>query len=316
MPLDPQCQALLTAFESLHLPAFADQTPEQTRETVMALRMLMGEPEEVAEVEDRHLPGSDGAVPVRIFTPAGAGPGPLPVLVWFHLGGFVFGSVNWVDSITRALANRSGCIVVSVDYRLAPEHPYPAARDDAWTAVRWVAGHAGEIGADPDRLAVGGDSAGANLAAVCCLLARDQGGPTIAFQLLIYPSPDCSEDAFELPSHRENGAGGLLITNADIRRWWSHYLSGGADPRDPYLSPQHAPDLSGLPPALVITAEYDPLRDPGEEYARRLAEAGVPTDLRRLDGQIHAFFILPAAIDAARECMDDVGEALRKALAS
>jgi acetyl esterase len=314
MPLDPQCQALLAAVESMGLPAFADMTPIQTRETVMGFTMLMGEPEEVAKVEDRELPGPQGAVPVRIYTPAGAGPGPLPVLVWFHLGGFVFGSVEWVDPITRALANRSGCIVVSVDYRLAPEHPYPAARDDAWAAVTWVAEHAAEIGADPGRLAVGGDSAGANLATVTCLLAREQGGPAIAFQVLVHPSPDCTEEAFAMPSHKENGEGGFLITNADIRRWWSHYLSGGADPRDPYLSPLHAPDLSGLPPALVITAEYDPLRDPGEEYARRLAEAGVPTELRRYDGQIHAFFILPAAIDRARECMDEVGEALRKAL--
>jgi acetyl esterase len=314
MPLDPQCQNLLAALAAMDLPAFADMTPEATRQAVQGF-MLMGEPEVVAGVEDRQLPGPGGPVPVRIYTPADADPGPLPVLVWFHLGGFVFGTVEWVDPITRALANRSGCIVVSVDYRLAPEHPYPAARDDAWAAVTWVAEHATEIGADPDRLAVGGDSAGGNLATVTCLMAREQGGPSIAFQLLIYPSPDCSEGAFALPSHRENGDEGYLITNADIRVWWGHYLSGGADPHDPHVSPLHAPDLSGLPPALVITAEYDPLRDPGEAYARRLAEAGVPTELRRYDGQIHAFFVVPAAIERARECMDDVAEALRKALA-
>jgi acetyl esterase len=314
MPLDPQCQGLLAAMESMGLPAFADQTPEQTRETVLGLSMLMGEPEEVAGVEDRALPGPDGPVPVRIYTPVDAGPGPLPVVVWFHLGGFVFGSVEWVDPITRALANRSGCIVVSVDYRLAPEHPYPAARDDAWTAVTWVAEHAAEIGADPDRLAVGGDSAGGNLATVACLMAREQGGPPIAFQVMIYPTTDASEESYELPSHRENGAGDRLVSNADLQLWWRHYLSGGADPGNPHISPLQAPDLSGLPPALVITAEYDPLRDPGEAYARRLAEAGVPTELRRYDGQIHAFFILPAAVERGRECMDEVGEALRKAL--
>ncbi len=306
MPLDPQCQALLTAIESMGLPAFADMSPDETRQAVMGFKMLMGEPEEVAAVEDRELPGAAAPVPVRIYTPAGAGPGPLPVVVWFHLGGFVFGSVEWVDPITRALANRSGCVVVSVDYRLAPEHPYPAARDDAWAAVTWVAEHAAEIGADPDRLAVGGDSAGANLATVTCLMAKERGGPPIAFQLLIYPSPDCSEDAFAMPSHRENGEAGFLITNADIRTWWSHYIRGGTDPRDPHVSPTHASDLSGLPPALVITAEYDPLRDPGEAYARRLAEAGVPTELRRYDGQIHAFFIVPAAVEAGGRCMDEV----------
>ncbi|MGH9002755.1 MAG: alpha/beta hydrolase [Acidimicrobiia bacterium] len=314
MPLDPQCQAILTAIESMGLPPFATLTPEQTRQSVQGFTMLMGEPETMAAVEDRQLPGSDSPVPVRIYTPPDAGPAPRPVLVWFHLGGFVFGSVDWVDPITRTLANRSGCIVVSVDYRLAPEHPYPAARDDAWAAVTWVAEHAAEIGADPTRLAVGGDSAGGSLATVCCLMAREQGGPAIAFQVLIYPSPDCTEAAFDLPSHKENGEAGLLITNADLRLWWSHYLSGGADPLDPYVSPLHAPDLSGLPPALVITAEYDPLRDPGEEYARRLAEAGVPTELRRYDGQIHAFFIIPGAVERARECMDEVGAALRKAL--
>ncbi|MGH9039120.1 MAG: alpha/beta hydrolase fold domain-containing protein, partial [Acidimicrobiia bacterium] len=168
MPLDPQAQAMLTAMESMGLPAYADLTPEQTRESVLGFTMLMGSPEDVG-VEDRLLPGADGTVPVRIYTPAGAGPGPLPVLVWFHLGGFVFGSVDWIDPISRTLANRSGCVVVSVDYRLAPEHPYPAAVDDAWTAVTWVAEHAAEIGADPARLAVGGDSAGANLATVACL---------------------------------------------------------------------------------------------------------------------------------------------------
>ena len=313
MPLDPQCQALLGAIESMGLPAFADMTPEETRASVQGFTMLMGEPEEVVKVEDRQIPSPDGAVPVRIYTPAGAGPGPLPVLVWFHLGGFVFGSVEWVDAITRALANRSGCIVVSVDYRLSPEHPYPAARDDAWTAVTWVATHAPEIGADRDRLAVGGDSAGGNLATVCCLMAREQGGPSIAFQLLIYPSTDCTEGSFELPSHKENGEG-YLISNADLRLWWGHYLSGGANPADPYLSPLQAADLSGLPPALVITAEYDPLRDEGEEYGRRLAESGVPTEVRRYDGQIHAFFVAPAVIERARECMDDVANTLRKAL--
>ena len=226
----------------------------------------------------------------------------------------MFGSVDWQDPIVRALANRSGCLVVAVDYRLAPEHPYPAARDDAYAAVCWVAEHAPELGADPRRLAVGGDSAGGNLATVACLMSRDQGGPSIAFQLLIYPATDCTEGSFDFPSHKENGEG-YLITNADIRLWWSHYVSG-ADPADPYLSPLQAPDLSGLPPALVITAEYDPLRDQGEEYGRRLEAAGVPTEVRRYDGQIHAFFVIPAAIDRGRECLDDVAEALRKALAS
>ncbi|MGH9041801.1 MAG: alpha/beta hydrolase, partial [Acidimicrobiia bacterium] len=186
--------------------------------------------------------------------------------------------------------------------------------DDAWTAVTWVAEHAAEIGADPARLAVGGDSAGANLATVACLMARDRGGPPIAYQLLIYPSLDLTEAGFALPSHKENGESGYVVSNADLRLWAAHYLSGGADPADPHISPLQAPDLSGLPTAMVVTAEYDPLRDHGEEYSRRLNEAGVSSELRRYDGQFHAFFILPAALDAARECMDEVAGALRKAL--
>jgi acetyl esterase len=312
LPLDPQCQELLTALEAMELPAFADMTPEECRQTVLGFTMLMGEPEDVAKVEDREIPAPDGPVPVRIFTPAGAGPGPLPVLVYFHGGGFVFGNCELIDPITRTLANKSGCVVVSVDYRLSPEHRFPAAIEDAYAVARWVVDHASDIGGDPARVAVAGDSAGGNLSTVVCLMAKDRGGPPIAFQVLIYPVVDSS---MEQPSYAEN-AEGPILTVRDIQYFWDHYLPSEGDRTQTYASPLRAEDLSGLPPAMVITAEFDPLRDEGEEYGQRLAQAGVPTEVRRYHGMFHGFFWMPAAIDRGRDCMDDIAETLRKALSA
>lgn len=312
MPLDPQCQDFLNAVAAMEIPGFAEMTPEECRQAVAGFTMMMGEPEAVARVEDRNIPGPGGPVPVRIFTPAEAGPGALPVVIYFHGGGFVFGSVDLIDPITRSLANRSGCMVVSVDYRLAPEHPFPAAPDDAWAAVQWVSDHALELGADPAKIAVAGDSAGGNLAAVMCLMAKDQGGPPLAFQLLVYPAV---EHSFDRVSYRENGEG-YLLTGADMHYFWDHYFSAGGDRLQPYASPLRAPDHSGLPPAFIVTAEYDPLRDEGEEYGRCLSEAGVPAEVRRYDGMIHGFFWLPAAIQRGGQAMTDAAEALRKALGS
>lgn len=311
MPLDPQCEELLTALEAMELPAFADMTPEECRETVKGFTMLMGEPEDVTKVEDRDLPGPAGPIPVRIITPVAAGPGPLPVVLYFHGGGFVFGDSELIDPIIRTLANKSGCLVVSVDYRLSPESRYPAATEDAYAALKWVVDNAAEIGADPTKVAVSGDSAGGNLSTVACLMAKDRGGPPVAFQVLIYPVTD---HAMDRPSHKEN-AEGPILTKRDMHYFWDHYMPSG-DRSEPYASPLRATDLSGLPPALVVTAEFDPLRDEGEEYGQRLTEAGVPTEVRRYDGMFHGFFWMPAAIDRGRDCMDDIAEALRKALGS
>jgi acetyl esterase len=221
----------------------------------------------------------------------------------------VIGSIETHDGLCRELANRSGAIIVSVEYRLAPEHPFPAAPEDCYAATSWVAEHASEFGGDPARLAVAGDSAGGNLSAVVALMARERGGPPLRFQLLIYPGVDCR---MGYPSIDENGTG-YFLTKADMHWFYGHY---GADPNDWRASPLLAPDHSGLPPALVLTAEYDPLRDEGEAYARKLREAGVPVTLRCYDGQIHGFIGMTATVDRAREAFDQAAADLRHALAT
>jgi acetyl esterase len=233
----------------------------------------------------------------------------LPVFVVFHGGGWVIGSAGEFDVIARQLANASNAIVVSVDYRLAPEHPYPAPIDDCWHALQWTAAHAEDLGGDPRRLAVGGDSAGGNLAAVCAQRARDQGGPALALQVLVYPVCDCDLDTGSYTANAE----GYLLEREEMQWFFDCYTDGGKhDAADPSISPLRAANFHGLPPALVITAEYDPLRDEGEAYAARLREAGVAVEQRRYDGLIHGFFGLSAAFDAGRDAVELVGTALRR----
>jgi acetyl esterase len=220
----------------------------------------------------------------------------------------VIGSIETHDGLCRQLANAAGCIVVSVDYRLAPEHPYPAAAEDAYAATRWVVDNARSFGGDPSRVAVGGDSAGGNLTAVVSLMARDRGGPPLVQQLLIYPVTDAPTDK---GSYRSNAEGYFLT--ADMMQWfWRHY-TGEAGSAEPYACPLRAKSLAGLPPALVVTAEFDPLRDEGEVYAARLREAGVPVHLSRYDGMIHGFFAMSAFLDRARAAVAEAAEALRGA---
>jgi acetyl esterase len=201
-------------------------------------------------------------------------------------------------------------VVVSVDYRLAPEHKFPAAAEDAYAATQWVADHADELGGDPDRIAVAGDSAGGNLAAVVALMARDRGGPPLRFQLLVYPVTDFS---FDTDSYREN-AEGYFLHRASMEWYWRQYLASDDDGIDPYASPLRADDVTGVPPAMVITAEYDPLRDEGEAYGRKLADAGVDVSIRRFDGMFHGFFSMGAFLDGAKQATDDAHAALRDAL--
>jgi acetyl esterase len=233
------------------------------------------------------------------------------VLVWFHGGGFVLGSIEVSDVTCRDLAVQAGVVVVSVGYRLAPEHPYPAGLDDCYAALVWVTATAGDLGVDPRRVAIGGDSAGGNLAAVVALAARDRGGPDVRFQLLVYPVTDA---LMSYPSTRDNGQGHMLTD--DAMKWFIElYLGEQGDPKDPLVSPIYADDLAGLPPALVITAEYDPLRDEGEAYGARLQQGRVAAKVSRYDGMIHGFFSMGAFIEAARPAPAEAADAIRRALA-
>jgi acetyl esterase len=312
MPVDPQAQVLLDQLAAMGGKQLHEMTPDEARLMIATLHtMTGGAPPAVAHVEDRRVPVDGGAIPVRLYRPAGATP--LPLVVYFHGGGWVIGSIETHDAVCRDLANAAGCAVASVDYRLAPEHRFPVAAEDCYAATRWLGAHAGELGVDAARIAVGGDSAGGNLAAVVAQLARDRGGPALAFQLLIYPATDAACDA---PSHREN-ADGYLLT-ADAMTWfWGHYLGGDASLKaDPRCSPLRAGDFRGLPPALVVTAEYDPLRDEGEAYGALLRDAGVPVTVSRYPGMIHGFFAMGAFLDQGRAAVADAARALRTALAA
>lgn len=304
MPLHPQAQVFCDAVNAAPYLAPSDERVEEIRTGFGTLvTFAAGEPEAVFAIEDADADG----VPVRVYRPA---PDPdLPVIVYFHGGGWTIGSVEQFDRITRQVANATNAIVVSVDYRLAPEHPYPAPLDDCWQALVWTAKNAATFGGDPTRLAVMGDSAGGNLAAVCALSARDAGGPALAMQVLVYPVVDCN---FETASYRENGAG-YLLTELDMRWFFSCYAGPDRDRSDWRISPLHAADVGSVAPAVVVTAEFDPLRDEGKAYAERLVEAGVEVAYYPYDGMIHAFFGLSAVFDASRDALQRVSTDLRRA---
>ncbi len=305
MPLNPQAQQVL---EMMAAAGFALEGDPVAIRAFMA-QFPRPEGEEVGAVEDRSIPGPHGEILLRIYTPLNATAGPLPALVWFHGGGWAIGNVDSADYACRMLTNASGCRLISVDYRLAPEHKFPAPVDDCVAATEWVSKNAGALGVDPARIAVGGDSAGGNLAAVVAQLAKAAGGPAIAFQALVYPVTDYGVDT---QSYRDN-AEGYLLTRASMEWFYGHYVNTPKDGDDARVSPLREAELAGLPPALVLTAEFDPLRDEGEAYARRLKEAGVPVTQKRYDGQIHGFFANPA-IDDGREAASRVGAAVREAL--
>lgn len=260
---------------------------------------------EVAAVVDRTAPVADGEITVRVYTPEGDGP--FPAHVYFHGGGFWLGDVDYCDITCRELCAGAGCIAVSVDYRLAPEHAFPVATEDAYAALCWTAEHAGELGIDPERISVGGASAGGNLAAVVALMARDRHGPPLVLQVLDIPVTDLT---MSCPSINENGQGYLLTLDA-ITQYTNYYLADPADAKNPYGSPLLADDLSNLPPAVVMTAEFDPLRDEGEQYAERLAAAGVPVTAKRWNGHVHGSLSMTALLPSAREWRQEVIEAMR-----
>jgi len=310
MPLDPQVRFLLDQLEQLGGPHLWEMTPEQARVAFEQLRQLGPAHPEAKDAEDITIPRTDTSLPARIYRPEGAAP--LPVMVFFHGGGWVIGDIETHDPLCRALAAASGSMIVSVDYRLAPEHKFPAAVDDSFAALSWVAANASALGADPERLGVGGDSAGGNLAAVVSLLARDRGGPPIAYQLLIYPATDMST---KFPSVEEN-ADGYFLTYADMTWFSNHYIRDASDKLDPLASPLLAPDHSRLPPAVIVTAEFDPLRDEGEAYAEALRRAGVQVTLRRYDGMIHGFLSMASVISRGQAAIDQVGADVRDLIGS
>jgi acetyl esterase len=269
-----------------------------------SIRAGGGEPEPVHEVVNLTIAGPGGDLPVRLYRPASERP--TPVLVYFFGGGWVLGTIDTADGVSRSLANSSGALVVVPGYRLAPEHPFPAAVEDCYAAVRWVAGHADEIGADPARLAVGGDSAGGNLAAGVALRARADG-PALAGQILVYPNTDQLADDESMRAADDP----FLFNRYSVAWYRQHYLASPGDAANPLASPLRADSLAGLPPALVITAEYDPLRDQGEAYARRLADEGVQVELSRYPGMAHGFFTMIGTVDASRAAIGQAAARLR-----
>lgn len=310
MALHAEARALLDEFEKQGLPPFEQLGPTQARVIALGFRDLQGEAQPVGEVRDILVPGPAGNLPVRLYHPA---PGKArPLVVYFHGGGWVIGDVELVDKPCRALANASGCVVASVNYRLSPESKFPAPAEDCYQATKWLAEHAQEIGARPGTLAVAGDSAGGNLAAAVALMARDRGGPKLAYQLLIYPVTAPAKGT-RSASYTEN-ADGYLLTRAGMEWFWDHYLAQAEDGRNPYASPLFAEDLRGLPPAMVVTAEFDPLRDEGRAYAKRLAEAGVAVREAHYADMIHGFFWMAGALERGRELTAEIGRELQARL--
>jgi acetyl esterase len=316
MPLDPPVAAVLEMLANSGTPmSMIEGTPQQAREGFRTMTVGVRDPATLAPVrsaEDGVIPGPAGDVPIRIYRPDVDGP--TPTIVFFHGGGFVIGDIDTHDDHTRLICHDVEAVVVSVDYRLAPEDPFPAGFEDCLAATRWVAEHVAELGGDADRIAVAGDSAGGNLAAAVALATTRAGGPRLAAQLLIYPGVDFRDDETLHPSRVENGEG-LFLTAADMEWFRNHYIADPAHVTHPHASVLLAPDLTGLPPAVVGTGEYDPLRDEGEAYAKAMEDAGVKVVLRRYDGLIHGFFGMGTWSPASATAAKDLCEELRALLA-
>ncbi|MFT3721713.1 alpha/beta hydrolase [Pseudorhodoferax sp.] len=304
MPLDPQIAQVLQALQAM--PPMETMTLEELRNVYPPPT----EREPVGEEQELLIPSAQGGIPARLYRPRTMERTGLTV--FFHGGGFVIGSIESHDAACRRLCNLTGAAVLSVGYRLAPEHRFPAAPDDALQAARWAARQAPAWGLDAGRLVLAGDSAGGALAAVTALRLRDEGGPRAAGQVLVYPMTDYHTPP--TPSYLQYESG-YFLTRAAMVRFWKEYLPREEDASHPHASPLRAPDLSGLPPALVLTAEFDPLRDEGERFAHRLLDAGVPVTLRRQNGLIHGFFRMSALSDRARSAVEDTAQWIRQAMA-
>lgn len=301
MPLHPEIEALLANVAASGTPAFHANPPAVTRAVFRAITAsLPPSAASIARTEDLAIPGPAGDIGARAYVPGGSGP--FPVVVYFHGGGFVFGDLETHDTVCRDLCAGVGAVVVAIDYRLAPEHPFPAATDDCYAATRWVAEHAARWGGDARRLAVAGDSAGGNLATTTARRIRDSGGPALAAQLLVYPVTDHYDAGH--PSMQQN-ADGYLLTRADLEWMYGHYLPRREDRANPLFAAARAGSLKGLPPAMVITAEFDPLRDEGEAYGAALKAAGVDTVVKRYEGAIHGFYSFATVLTLGRQAMED-----------
>jgi len=308
MPLDPKIKALLDQMAGL--PRIEELSVAAARKQVES-RIPANLPTlAVASVLNRSIPGPGVDLRVRIYTPNGNGP--FPLMVFFHGSGFVLCSLDTHDGTCRNLCSAAGCIVVSVDYRLAPENKFPAGPEDCYAATKWAADHARELNADPGRVVIAGDSAGGNMVAVTALMIRDKGGPAPSGQLMIYPVTDYFNSSH--PSYSEN-AEGYGLTAAGMRWFWTHYLNRESEGDSPFVSPLRASNLRGLPPALIITAEYDVLRDEGERYGERLAEAGVLTKVSRYDGMNHGFFQMYGIVEKAKQALEESATWLKERFA-
>jgi acetyl esterase/lipase len=312
MALDPQVQAVIDMVARSGRPAYHTLSPKDARQLFLETRpAATPTPPEIGSVRNVVAETPQGAIPLRVYRPAGLPDATsLPAYVYFHGGGWVIGDLETHDVLCRQLTAASGASVISVDYRLAPEHKFPAAADDAWAATRWIVAHAAELGLDAGRLAVGGDSAGGNLAAVVALLARDAGGPAIRQQVLIYPVVDVMRETRSYADFAE----GYMLTRDSMRWFVAHYLRSKDDAGDWRVSPLRAPSLARLPPALIVTAGFDPLRDEGEMYAGRLRDAGVTVDYVCYGGMVHGFAGMGKLIDTAQRAVSLIGDTLRQAL--
>lgn len=305
MSLDSQTKMIIEYLAAAGTPPLEALTPEEARQ---AFTLPQGDLEPVGRVEDRTIPGPESDLPIRVYYPKDAQPN-YPAIVYYHGGGWVVGNLDSHENICRALTNIANCVTISVDYRLAPEHKFPAAVYDCYAAVDYVYDHAEEFQVDQTRIAVGGDSAGGNLAAVISTMVKDKNKPAICFQLLLYPATNIL--GTPSASMVEN-AEGYFLTKSTMEWFRDCYINGEVEDT-PLLSPILYEDVRGLPPALVITAEYDPLRDEGEDYAKKLADAGVEVELTRYDGTIHGFISMAGVIDLGKEALEQAGTALKKA---
>jgi acetyl esterase len=308
--LDPDASAVFKAFQEAGRPPYETVTPAEARELYLKGRLVTNpEPPELKSVRSLAIPAPHGSIAARMYTPLKLreAKGLAPCLVFFHGGGWVIGDLDSHDVVCRKLADEAQLIVFAVDYRLAPEHKFPAAVEDAITATKWIASNARQFGLDAARLSIGGDSAGGNLAAVVAIAARDGNGPPISGQVLIYPAIDF---AMSHGSHSEPETS-ILLTHSVIRWFRDHYLTGAADVHDWRASPARASSLIGLPPAYVLTAGADPLRDEGDEYAERLKQAGVAVTYRHFPGQFHGFFTMGKLLQQANVAVTEIGAWLR-----